>query len=299
MVITNPAEYAPQPEARVALVHVLTPEFHHLDPTDFADIDQEVVERASPQVLRESLLDTNDRPGKSPLSGKGNAGKSVVSYESGEQGLRWVRLSVTPIEYGLFSRHVDMLARSAFNGVLARRDKKIQEETSDPFAKARTDEDTAAANRAGIRQVRRKLPIMESYLADEILPRIEVVERFIEMTKHRNLNRGLHETVQAHFEHLRGYVFGDMLDAVGNQKQWTAALADRAERVLQRRLYIDGSPTERVHNFGAMLELAQEYYGHKRAFVLTRINETNQYLIKNPDAVADVEQKDLERALEE
>lgn len=285
------------PEQRVALVHVLTPEFQALDPADFADIHDEVVERASPAALRASLIDSGDRR-TPPLRNKDDSGKSVVSYESGEHGLRWVHLSLTPKEFGLFSRHVDMLARTAFNQTLDRRDAKVQKETGDPAAKARTDEDIAAANRASVRQVRGKVPRMQAYMDEELVPRIETVEKFIEMTKHRNLNRGSHETVQAHFEHLRKYVFGDMLDAVGNQRKWTARQAAKAERVLQRRLYIDGRPADRVQNFSAMLELAREYYGHKRAFVLTRIAETNQYLAKNSEAVQDAAEKDAERARE-
>lgn len=296
---TSP-EHEPSPppaEQRVALVHVLTPEFQGLNPLDFADIKDEVVRRASPAALRESLVDTGER-NTPPLRNKDESGKSVVSYESGEHGLRWVHLSLTPKEFGLFSRHVDMLARTAFNQILDRRDTKLQKETGNPAVKARTDDDIAAANRASVRQVRGKVPRMEAYLEAELVPRIDTVEKFIEMTKHRNLNRGTHDTVQAHFEHLRLYVFGDMLDAVGNQRKWTAQQAAKAEKILQRRLYIDGHPADRVRNFRAMLELAQEYYGHKRAFVLTRIAETNQYLAKNSGAVADAAQKDAERARE-
>ena len=282
-------------EPRVALVHVLAPEFHGLDPNDFADITDDLVGRASPAVLREALLDT-DNTASSPLHGRDNKGKSVVSYRSGEQGLHVVWLSVTPTEYGLFSRHVDMLGRTAFNSTLASRDAKLRAETDNPAAKARTDEDVAAANRAAVRQVERKLPKMEAYLEEELESRIEVIQKFIEMTKHRNLSRGTYATVQARFEHLRQYVFGDMLDAVGNQKRWTEEHARRADQILQKRLYISGTKPDRVRNFMEMLELAEEYYGHKRAFVLTRIWETREYLRKNQDAVDDARQKDQERA---
>ena len=284
----------PPREPRVALVHVLTPEFHGLNPEDFADIDPEVVGRASAAEIRASLLDTTSKEDEhSRLQDPRNVAGSVVGYRSPEG---WVRLALTPKEYGLFSRYVGMLARTAFNRTLDSRDKKLQEETGDPSAKARTDDDLAAANRASIRNVKGKLPKMEAYIATDILPRIETIDRFIEMTKNRNLNRGSHETVHAHFEHLRLYVFGDMLDAVGNQRRWTATQAEKAQRVLQRRLYIDGSTPDRVQNFHAMLEVAKEYYGHKYAFVLTRIAETQKYLRDNPTIVADIAAKDEERA---
>lgn len=291
-------QQAEQSERRVALVHVLTAEFQGLDPADFADPVQEIGELVKPAKLRESLLDTHT-PGSLPLRNKGNEGKSVVSYESGEPGLRWVHISLTPREFGLFSRHVDMLARTAFNATLTSRDKKLQEESGNKAAKARTDEDIAAAKRSGVRQVRAKVPKMQAYLSEELLPRIEEVNRFIEMTRFRNLNRGAPDTVQAHFEHLRLFVFGDMLDAVSNHRNWTAAEAAQAERELQRRLYINGSPADRVANFRRMLELAQEYYGHKRAFVLTRVTETDRYLSTNRDAVEDAARIDEERAREQ
>lgn len=297
----DPSSFETPPQAherepRVALVHVLTPGFHDLDPADFSDISPEVVERASATEIRKSLLDTGTKEeGQSRLKKQNNSGASVVGYKSAEG---WVNLSLTPKEYGLFSRYVGMLARTAFNRTLDIRDQKLQKETGDLSAKARTDDDIAAAHRSSIRNIKKKAPKMEAYLETDILPRIETVEKFMEMTKNRNLNRGNHETVCAHFEHLRLYVFGDMLDAVGNQRGWTASQAAEAERILQRRLYIDGSTPQKVQNFKAMLVLAQEYYGHKRAFLLTRINETKKYLRDNPKAVADVDAKDLERAAE-
>ncbi len=283
---------------RVALVHVLTPEFHGLDPVEFTDIPEVLVDKAGPDELRKFLLVTNTGQDNSSKTNPNMPGKSTVSYQPADRNDAWVRLALTPVEYGLFSRHVSMLGRSAYNGVLAARDKKLRQETGDRAAKARHDDDIAAANRAAVRQVAGKAPAMESYLQDEILPRLEVTKKFLEMTKNRNLSRGTHQTVKDRFEHMRLYVFGDMLDAIGNNKQWSEDQAERAVRIIQKRLYIDGSPAQRVTNFRAMLELAHEYYGHKRAFVLTRVAETKKYLHDNQDAVYDAAAKDIERARE-
>jgi len=141
-----------------------------------------------------------------------------------------------------------------------------------------------------------KKPQLQDYLQDKLLPRIQTVERFQEMTQHQNLNRGNKATVGEHFEYLRDFVFGDMLDAIGNQKNWDERQIDRAVSVLQKRLYISGTPNERVANFKGMLDLAKEYYGHKHAFVLTRIYDIDQYLEANQDAVRDVQDVDQERA---
>ena len=271
-------------DQRIALVHILTPEFQNINPVDFDDILPEVVAKASPEELRRSLLDTT------------NDGRSVVSYRSPESGRRWIRMSVTPKEFGIFSRHVEMLANSAFNGVLATRDRKLQEKSDNPAVLARTDDDIAIADRGALRQVMSKQLSMENYLETDILPRIKTISKFIEMSANSNLSRGTQETVRERFETLRIYVFGDMLDAIGNQKRWTAPLAERAVRILQKRLYLEPDLTKRVANFEGMLKLGEEYYGRKRALVLGRIAESQKYYRKHPKAVADMKAKDDERS---
>jgi hypothetical protein len=276
---------SPERSSHVALVHVLTPEFQGLDPSDFSDVSRDQVEKASPAALRGYLLDVP------------NDGRSVVSYKAPESE-QWIRMSVTPLEFGLFSRHVDMLAKTAFNGVLASRDEKLRQESGNPAALARTDEDLAAANRASVRQVRSKQEKMETYLETDILPRVELIEKFQEMIKNRNLARGTADTVRERFEYLRTYVFGDMLDAIGNQRQWSARQAEIAKQVIQVRLYLDSDPRRRVENFRGMVGLAEEYYGRKRALVLGRIAESDRYMRRHPEAVSDVEAKDRERSEE-
>jgi hypothetical protein len=269
-------------ERRIALVHVLTPEFQKLDVEDFADLPEDQIRKATPEILRKSLIDIP------------NEGASVLGYRTPEEG--WVNLSVTPKEFGLFSRHIPMLAKAAFNGVLHVRDKKLREETGDPSAKARSDDDIRAANRASVRQVMSKRIKMEAYLEQDMLPRVDIINKFSEMLKHTNLARGTEETVRKRFEELRLFVFGDMLDAIGNQRKWSPRQAEMAVRILQAKMYLDPLPRRRVNNFRGMVGLADEYYGHKRALVLGRIAESNKFIHSNPEVLAEIEALDRERS---
>lgn len=271
-------------ELHPALVHVLTSEFQNIDPTEFEDIPDEYVAYVHPNELRNSLLESNSQ----------SDGNSVVSYR-GVEGNKWNHLAVTPEEFGLFARHVPMLARTAINQVLHARDKKLQEETGDPSARARTDADRAAADRAAMRQVTKKSEKMRGYLEAELEPRIKLIKQFTEMTQHKNLARGNYVSVKERVERLRTEVFGDMLDAIGNQRGWTESQSNLAERTLKKRLYLDPNKARRVENFKAMLELADDYYGHKYALVLGRIAESDRYRRKHADVWQDVLATDASR----
>lgn len=274
----------PGQEPHPALVHVLTPEFQNIDPADFADIPDEYVRYTHPDVLRSSLFETP------------SDGRTVVSYQAPTQ--EWVRLVVTPREFKLLSRHIPMLAKTAMTDVYTARDNKLQDKTGDPSAKARTDQDHADAKRAAMRSVMQKEAAMAPYLQTEIIPRIQLIAQFTEMTVNHNLARGTNQTVKERVERLRTFVFGDMLDAIGNQREWNEAQATLAVRTLQKRLYLDPDKSRRVTNFAALLQLAEDYYGHKRALILDRIAQARKYQRDHPDVVADVIAKDEERKIQ-
>jgi hypothetical protein len=268
----------PGQEPHPALVHILTPEFQNIDPEDFADIAPNVVKLMEPGLLRESLL------------GAGLEGDTAVRFKVGDTK-EWIKIAVTPGEYVLLAREIPMLGRTAFTGTLVSRDKKMQAETGDPSVLARSDEDKAAANRAAFRAVVQKQTGMQKYLEETLRPRVRIIKKFTEMAQFSNLSRGSREKVKERFEELRTYVFGGMLDAIGNQRNWTEDQATLASRTLQKRLYLDTN-SNRVRNFAEMLKLADEYYGYKNALVLDRLAEAAQYIRNRPDIAADVKARD-------
>lgn len=279
-------------ERRIGLVHVLRPEFHGLNPDDFNDISEEVVERASASELQSSLLweyikvGDRDRSEESP---------TAIAYRTPHQG--FMSVALTPEEYDAMSTSIEKLANRAFTKVLVSRDQKLQEASGDPMARARSEEDIRVANRGALRPVLKSRDEMQRLLETGILPKIELISRFSEMTQGRNPNlaRGTRESVSARFDELRGTIFDDMLDVIGLQRQWTPDMTKRAKRIIQKRLYISGSGAQRVRNFKEMLALADHYYGHKRALVQTRIYEADKYIYEREDILADIISVDDER----
>lgn len=268
-----------------ALVHILTPEFQGLNPDDYAEIPDSSLQAGAAQNIKKYLFDTS------------LDGKNVVRYQSVEHQDKWLSIAVNPEHFNLFSRHVPMLARTAINKVLEAKDRALRQETGNPGARARSNQDIKESERAAVRTLKGKEEGMEQYLATELEPRLELVGKFLEMTqgKNANLARGSRRAVRERFEHLRTFVFGDMLDAIGGQREWSEDTAKKAEQIIQKRLYIAGASRDRVANLEEMLRLAEEYYGNVRALVLGRLAEVHKYYRKHPEAVADVEAVDKQR----
>ena len=237
-------------EAHPALVHVLTPGYQNIDPANYTDLTPAIVDLAAPNLLRQSLI------------GVGHDGRSSIGFFAGtDRNQTWI--AVTPQEFRLLARHIPALARSAINTTLAAR-------KSNPL----TDETQAAAERAGVNAVGNRRMAMAKHLRGVVEPRIDMIAKFTEMTHNPTLARGSRASVRARFEGLRTSVFGDMILALGNQRQWSESQADLAIRAITKRLYMQPNA---VANFLGMLELADDYYGYKRALILGRIAEANNY----------------------
>lgn len=276
-----------------ALVHILTPEFHGLEAVDFEEIPEDVVARASADQLRPSLFWQYVRKGE-----RKTQEVSAYSYPTPDEG--YISVALTPREYDTASESVEKLAERVFNKVLTQRDAALKKETGDKTARARSDEDIRVARRGAVRSVMDQQTEMEELLGQEIVPKIQLIEKFMEMTEGRNPNlaRGTRKSVSGRFEELRTTVFDDMLDAVALQRGWSEDMTARAKAVIQKRLYISGEVRDRVANFREMLALANEYYGYKRALILTKIQDTKKYQRANPEVVADIIAVDEQRRRE-
>jgi hypothetical protein len=273
-----------------ALVHILTPEFHGLDQADFDDIPDEVVARATADELRPSLYWQYVRKGE-----RLKPEVSAFSYRTPEG--EYVSVALTPAEYDSASESADKLAQRVFNKVLTQRDEALKKETDDMSARARSDEDIRVAKRGSVRAVMDQQAGMEALLQNGVLPKIDLIEKFIEMTRGNNPNlaRGSRQAVSKRFDELRTAVFDDMLDAIALQRGWNGVMTERAKRIIQKRLYMSGHVRERIANFTEMLALAHDYYGYKRALLLTKIEDAKRYQRAHPDVVADIMAIDEER----
>jgi hypothetical protein len=243
-------------ESRPGLVHVLTPEYMGLDPAEFADITPPLIELASPQNLRPSLIDVNPN------------GRSTVGYRpAGLPGYRQIWLAVTPVEFNATARHVEMLGKTALNKTLENHTREEQ----------RTDEVQAKAKRASVHAVESKLGSIETHIIDTSR-RLRLISSFLEMTQYPNLARGTVRTVRERFTALRDDVIDDMVLAIGNQREWTEAQSELAKRTIVKRTYLAEPRNERYHNFIEMLGLANEYNGHKLALFLSRRYDARKYI---------------------
>lgn len=280
----------PENDKPTALVHILTPEFHGFVGAEFDDIPDTVVARASADELQWSLYWPYVRKSKRQITET-----SAFSYETPENG--FVSIALTPEEYDQASESITKLAERMYNRILARRDEALRIETGDETARARSEDDIRIAKRGTMRGVMARRAKMGTLLEEGILPKIELIGRFIEMTEghNHNLARGTRESVSSRFETLRTTVFDDMMDVIGLQRGWSEDMTAKAKRIIQKRLYITGTIRDRINNFKEMLALANDYYGHKRALILTKIFEVDQYQRQHPEVVADILAVDEER----
>ncbi len=278
---------------RIALVHILTPEFHGFDPEEFTHIPDEIVARASAADLQPNLFWPYI-----PKRRRQSEEVSSFSYLAADE--TFISVALTPNEYNEASESVSKLAERVINRVLTLRDKTLRKETGDPTARARSPEDIKTANRGAMRAVMDRQSDMEKLLKERILPKQELIKKFIEMTEdnHFYLSRGTKRTVSERFEELRTTVFDDMLDAIGRKRKWSDEMTARAKQIIQKRLYISGTKTERLENFREMMLLAQEYYGHKWALISTKIEEARKYQRDHPEVTADILAVDEQRRKE-
>lgn len=244
--------YEPHP----ALVHVLTPGYMNIDPVEFEPVSPVMFALAAPEHLRKSLIDV--RP-----STRSNT--SVDYMPAGEH--RPMRIAVTAKEYNLFARHIPALAQTAVT--------KTLEKFEATGAKIVTTEAHNAAARAGVHAVEGKHKSMVSYLDKQLKPRIHLLEQFVEMTEHPTLARGNVLTMRDRVRELHREIFGDMLLVINHQRGWKPEEAQRASLSVDKRLF--AGPNQ-VENFTGMVNLANEYYGHKRALVMGRLAEARTYL---------------------
>lgn len=280
----------PENSKPTALVHILTPEFHGFGAADFDDIPDSVVARATADELQTSLYWRYVAKSR-----RQDPEASAFSYVTPDGEV--ISVALTPEEYDKASESITMLAGRIYNGVLTQRDKALRRETGNKTARARSGEDIRAANRGAMRAVMNQRTNMEELLEEGIVPKIKLIEKFIEMTEGRNYNlaRGNRESVSRRFEDLRTTIFDDMLDAIGLKRGWSEDMTDRAKRIIQKRLYVAGDFKDRIANFKEMLALANDYYGYKRALIMTKIFEAKKYQRQHPEVVADILAVDEER----
>lgn len=247
----------PGQETHPALVHVLTPEFLGLDQAEFTDVTSEMTELATAGYFCQSLIDV-DRHGPA----------SAFYQPAGKREGLW--LALTPEEFKMIPHSIAMIGKTAYSGTLAARSER-----------ASFGADKSSAERSRLHAAKAKLQRLEPYLENAIEHRLELTGKFKEMAKYPNLARGDQIGVRMRFNGLRSFVIGDMFRAIRVQKGWDAPQAELAAKSVVKRLALDGTAGQRALALNEVLDLAEEYYGHKRALFKTKIWETKKYIRDN------------------
>lgn len=244
----------PVRQPRLALVHMLTPDFAGVNPEEFADVTFEDMVESSPMKLRASLIDV-------PRNGT-----SAVGYWSSEER-REVWLGLTPAEFRLLARHPAKLGQTAMNATKNAYSEREQ----------RTDEVRAKAKRSAIHAVESRQSRMTEYAA-VVAERLRLIDKFVEMDQYPNLVRAEITTTRERFQMLRQNVIENIISAAANQEDWAEAHSARIEKAVVRQLYIEPNLQRRYRNFNAILDLGRDYNRHKLRLIQARHNEVEHYI---------------------
>jgi hypothetical protein len=191
-------------------------------------------------------------------------------------------IALTPADYESLERRPTAVRRHGYNKTLKARGRDPEAElAANPnlfaMAQAHGDEDFAAAYRAGAHFNERLEKDMRRHVALTITPRLELIEKFSEASRHPNLQRiGSQRAMRVDFRNLTSNVIGEMLLAVRSQRGWTDAQTDLASRAIVKAIVFAERPGVRAQRFGALMALAGEWYGNKNALFLDRIHQAGR-----------------------
>ena len=256
----------PTMEPHPGIVHVLTPEYLGIEPSVYEDITDQMIALVSPQRLRQSLFNVStDKEGSVSFQPIGS--DTPVTF------------AVTPTSYNLLARSPVAMKKHGYSRTESARKKKrddavaLGELATFGLKPDMTNEDKAAAKRAGAHFNERMEEAMREHLATAIEPRIELIKKFKEASQHPNLSRiGGRGEMREHFSDLSRNVIGDLLSAVSTQSEWTGEQEDLAMRSVVKGLVISGRPGLRAARLRSMLGLTEEWFNYNRIIFVERIN---------------------------
>lgn len=246
-------------EARNALARALRPDFVGLNPLDFVDVTDQMLDLAAPEALRTSLIDV--RP---------HSSEAVKSYDWATK--KDIYIAVTPFEYGLMSGSIQHLGERAVAGSQNKRQR----------LGTRNIADDAAAVRAGIHAVTGRAEKTQEYLNNALIKQNLLIAKFQEASKYPGLARfGNEGKMREELTYLRNFVFGGMITTIGNQRNWNSNNQIYAQKAINARLFLDRQQNRHIDYFKSLLDLAAEWNGHKMAIIATRQWEAKKYVKKH------------------
>lgn len=247
-------------DRRNALARALNPNYLGMNVGDYADITPTMLELASADNLRTSLIDV-----------KPVAHSHTVALREGSS--TWHYIAVTPMEFGLMSGSIQVLGQRA---VSASEKKRRQPH-------GLSDVDKAAADRAGVHAVESRSSVMQKYLDNTLIGQAKHLSDLQKAGRDPGLAvlKGKEGRMREELAYFRTFIVGDMLAAIGSQRHWTASQEKLALQSIERRLFIERGGSRHIDNFRAMVDLAQEWNGYRQAVIKSRLWESKRYVEAN------------------
>jgi len=236
---------------RVSLFRALDARFWGKDPSEYADITDDMRRAANPRVLLHDLI-------YAP-----NGSTCAVSYVP--QGSRQpINVALTPLEYKLIPRNIDSFSRSVRNGVLASR----------PYGESHL----RAANRGVLHAHMGKMAAVGTYIDKTLTPWNNLLDKFITNANNPRFSHfGTENNFREQFEILRTNILGNMLDALGTQREWTAEQRAMAFKTIEAVLFVYGDrKTDRVEHFKLLVKSMRRYEHHKAMLFRDRLEKSKE-----------------------
>ena len=244
---------------RVSLFRALDARFWGKDPSEYADITDDMRRAANPRVLLHDLI-------YAP-----NDSTCAVSYVP--QGSRQpINVALTPLEYKLIPRSVESFSRSVRNGVLASR----------PYGESHV----RAANRGVLHAHLGKAAAVGTYIDETLVPWNNLLDKLITNADNPRFSHfGTENNFREQFEIFRTNILGNMLDALGTQREWTAEQRMMAFRTIEAVLFIDNDrKMDRVEHFKLLVKSMRRYEHHKVMLFRDRFEKSNE-IVTSADAL--------------
>lgn len=230
--------------ARRAFGGLVTPEFWRLDPTDYEDITDQMVELVAPNMLRSSIMGVTER----------NEDKFVVDS-----------IALSPEEYKFVPRGVAAIGRAVTSTALSGKLQLVPRE--------------AAVIRAADKKskiLQRYHDRIEIYLGKTLQPQKRDLEFLLDMSQSPGYSRGKHIDIYQKATQAKDVIFPNMLDVIGDQREWTEDQRALASRSLDKRLLMTGR--KRVGHWREWLRFANTYNEARQIILKRRKNELETHL---------------------
>jgi hypothetical protein len=243
------------PEAKVSLARALRPEFSHLNPADYADIDPGTINWLTPAYLRSALMNVSPRTQNARWRTDEKQGRVYTVFVPGE----WKTLLRSDPSY---------LADAAFNR---------SEDTQRKLPPEERDPD--APQRARIASNRQQAVAMRAHIEEDLDVSLAVVARFKEAAQYNGgLARfGNEANMQVQLDYFWDSIVGDMVWVTRIVRKWSPEQEDYAFRALKNAVHFAPDHNTRLKRLVALVNVGEEWLQARKDHMQSQALEAEYY----------------------